>query len=193
LLHVPLRISNLVTLRIGKELTLIKGTGGWQGRILINPEAVKNGIGQEATLTRESVALIRAYLNDFRTHLPNSQTDWLFPGKASPNCPRDKPTFGVAISETIERFVGLRVNPHAFRAFAATMILESNPAALDDVRATLGHSGFNTALKHYRRHETKSAAARLAQHLRLERRLLPAPKATPKKRVIPTFALAGKI
>lgn len=144
-------------------------------------------------LGRDCALGIRAYVDDFRKHLPNSQTDWLFPGKASPNCPRDKPTFGVAISETIERFVGLRVNPHAFRAFAATMILESNPAALDDVRATLGHSGFNTALKHYRRHETKSAAARLAQHLRLERRLLPAPKATPKKRVIPTFALAGKI
>jgi len=29
LLHIPLRISNLVTIRIGKELTLIKGTGGW--------------------------------------------------------------------------------------------------------------------------------------------------------------------
>ena len=191
-LHLPLRIANLVRLRIGKELTLAKGARDWQGRILIHPEATKNSIGHDVHLPRETTALIREYLNDFRKHLPNAETDWLFPGRASPDQPRDKPTFGVAISETIERFVGLRINPHAFRAFAATMILENNPAALDDVRALLGHTGFKTALKHYRRQETQSAAARHAQYLRLERRSLPGSKAAPKKRGIPSFALRAK-
>ncbi|MFC7694901.1 hypothetical protein ACFQY5_40935 [Paeniroseomonas aquatica] len=57
----------------------------------------------------------------------------------------------------------MRVNVHAFRAFAAALILEDNPHAIEDIRALLGHASFEVALRHYRRTNRKGAGERLSE------------------------------
>jgi hypothetical protein len=53
----------------------------------------------------------------------------------------------------------------AFRCFAAALILEDDPHAIDDIRAILGHDTFETALTYYRRREQRAAAERLSATL----------------------------
>jgi integrase len=171
LLHAPIRRENLVRLRLGDQLRLARvQRGAWRGTLLIPPDEVKNGRLIEVPLEAASVALIREYLETFRPALKHAATAWLFPGQASPDAPRDAAAFGTAISETVHEHVGVRVHPHAFRAFAGSLILEANPHAIDDVRAVLGHATFVTALAYYRRSSQREAAGRLSDTLARQRR-----------------------
>ena len=189
-LHLPLRIRNLVELRLGEEITLAKAPSGkWRGQIRVDASVTKNGIGVATELNGESLQLVRTYLDEYRSNLPNADTNWLFPGKSSPLKPRDKATFGAAIAETVHQYVGFRVNPHAFRCIVATLILEADPNAIDDVRAILGHSTFDTALKYYRGNETKSAAARHSQNLTQMRRKPLKVEQRSKKSTVPFLGL----
>lgn len=189
-LHLPLRIRNLVELRLGEEITLAKSPSGkWRGQIRVDASVTKNGIGVATELNGESLQLVRTYLDEYRSNLPNAHTNWLFPGKTSPLKPRDKATFGAAIAETVHQYVGFRVNPHAFRCIVATLILEADPNAIDDVRAILGHSTFDTALKYYRGNETKGAAARHSQNLTQMRRKPLKVEQRSKKSTVPFLGL----
>ena len=189
-LHLPLRIKNLVELRLGEEITLTKAPSGkWRGQIRVDASVTKNHIGVAIELDGESLLLIRTYIEEYRGLLPNAQSNWLFPGKTSASKPRDKATFGAAIAEAVHQYVGFRVNPHAFRCIVATLILEADPNAIDDVRAILGHSTFDTALKYYRSNETKSAAARHSQNLTQMRRKPLKKEQRSKKSTVPFLGL----
>jgi integrase len=171
LLHAPMRIKNLQHLQIGQGLRLAStGRGRWSGTILVAGVTTKNGIGLEVPLEAETITLLREYLEEHRGALPHADTAWLFPGEASPDRPRNKGAFGLAITEGIHAIVGLRINPHAFRAIAGSFILEANPHAIDDVRAMLGQSTFHTALIYYRRRNQHAAAGRLSETLARQRR-----------------------
>lgn len=163
LLHAPMRLINLQTLRLGTELQLSQVTRGqWRGTIFLAAASVKNKRRLEVPLQPESIALIRAYLNEHRPSLPGVGSTWLFPGHGGPDRPRHKGAFGQAITEAVEQWVGVRLNPHAFRALAGAMILEANPHAIDDVRAILGHACFETAMIYYRRCCQRDASDRLS-------------------------------
>jgi len=183
-LHAPLRLHDLTHLRLGEELCLTLGTGRHDRAVLrVAPEKVKNGRVLEFLLEGDSLRLLRDYLDNYRPLLTHAAGLWLFPGHVSPEAPRNKNSFGRAITDAIHQHVGLRMNPHAFRCFVGAMILEANPHAVDDVRAILGHAGFDTAMKHYRRFETRGAAQRLSQTIARQRRAGPvAPPAAPARR-----------
>ncbi len=177
LLIAPIRLANLQALRIGQEVRLADSARGrWRGSICIDADKVKNRRALEFPIGPDSAALIHRYLSAFRVSLPNADSNWLFPGAGLDRGPRDKASFGVAIAEITEQHVGMRVNPHAFRALATALILEANPHAIDDVRAVLGHSTFDTAMTYYRGNNQIAAASRLSEALTHERR-----KAAPLK------------
>jgi len=182
-LHLPIRMEDLNHLRLGHEVRLIQSGGSrWQGSLHIEQTA-KTGVGIQANLQSETLQMLREYLNVFRPLLPNAHGIWLFPGEKSADEPRNKSAFGTAITENVTQFVGIRVNPHAFRCIAGALILEADPSAIDDVRAILGHASFNTALRYYRRFSTRAAANRLGIVIAKHRRAttLPAASALPNK------------
>jgi len=148
---------------------------------------VKNGRRIEWPLERSTSDLIATYLRDFRPLVAHPSSDWLLPSRDHADRPRDKSTLGTAITDVIHEHVGVRMNPHLFRAFAGALILEENPHAIDELRDVLGHWGFETALKHYRLVSAKGAAQRLAGLISRKRNLAP-PKAAKASRrlVIPT-------
>jgi hypothetical protein len=49
----------------------------------------------------------------------------------------------------VDEHVGIVINMHLFRAFAACIHLEFHPYALNDVRMLLGHATFDTTLQYY--------------------------------------------
>ena len=171
LLHAPMRLVNLQQLRIGQELQLAQvNRTAWRGTIFVAGVRVKNQRRLEVPLGPESIALLREYLDLHRPALPCPEGVWLFPGQRDPQQPRHKGAFGQAITEAIAQYLGVRVNPHAFRALAGALILEANPHAIDDVRAILGHACFETAMIYYRRHSQREAAKRLSATLTSQRR-----------------------
>ena len=170
LLHAPMRLTNLQNLRIGEELQIAQvRRAHWKATIFVAGTRVKGKRSIEIELVRESIDLIREYIDGLRSNLPNAGSNWLFPGRGNSENPRHKGAFGQAITETIESYIGLRVNPHAFRAFAGAMILERDPHAIDDVRALLGHATFETALIYYRRNSQREASKRLSATLSRKR------------------------
>ena len=62
------------------------------------------------------------------------------------------------------------MNVHVFRSFAALLIVERDPHALEDIRAILGHKSFDTAWRYYMRQNRLAAAARLGATIRDVRR-----------------------
>ncbi len=170
LLHAPMRIENLHRMRLGDELRFdAPGRSARRGTILVHDPDSKNGIGLEVPIGPETVARLRDYLEGHRPTMRHADTAWLFPGLASPDQPRNKSAFGTAITEALHEGVGLRINPHAFRAIAGAFILEADPNAIDDLRALLGHAGFETALRYYRRVNQRGAAERLSSELARQR------------------------
>jgi integrase len=171
LLNAPVRMANLHNMRLGQELRLTQvSRTRWRGLVLVDETQTKNRRGVEFPLSAETIALLRRYLAEFRPLVPNVETDWLFSGAAAPNRPRHQGSLGDAIATSIHQYVGLRMNPHAFRAFAGARILARDPHAIDDVRAVLGHSGFQTALIYYRAFNGRAAGDRLSTGLTEERK-----------------------
>ncbi len=170
-LHAAIRRRSLTTLRIGEHVRFVETRKGrWTGSIHIPGEEIKNGIGVEVPLTPESTELMRAYIQEFRPLGPNADSDWLFPNRDHADRSRTPAGFAKAIASAIEQRVGLRVNLHAFRAYAGSLVLSANPHAIDDVRAILGHSGFETAMIFYRRSNQQGAARRLSDEIAKRRR-----------------------
>lgn len=171
LLNAPVRMKNLHEMRLGHELRLTQTSRTrWVGLILVDETQAKNRRGVEFPLAPDTIALLRRYCEGFRSLLPNRDTNWLFPGNAGPDKPRSPSSLGDAIANTIHQYVGIRMHPHAFRAFAGAMILERDPHAIDDVRAVLGHSGFQTAMTFYLAISSRAAAERLSAELGRQRR-----------------------
>lgn len=162
-LHAPVRRTDLAAMRLGDHLRLpAKASPEASGSIHF-ARTSKTGQALQIPIGPETRRLVQEYLDDFRRLLPHSDSKWLFPGKQGPDRHRDTAAFGTAITETIADFLGFRVNPHAFRVIAGALILKSDPHAIDDVRAMLGHSTFNTAMKFYRRMNTWEAGRRLGE------------------------------
>lgn len=162
-MYTALRIGELSALRLGDEVELLAGDAR-RPRAMVRTNAARNKTGatRDIPLEGQVVKRLRRYLDVHRPALPHAETKWLFPGRESADQPRHKLSLSQAITDAIHQHVGIRMNPHAFRCFAAALVLEANPHALDDVRAILGHASFETALAFYRHAEAAGAARRLA-------------------------------
>ena len=168
-LNLPLRVHNLAHLRLGDQLQL-EEDGRRRPVVHLRVVANKNGRLVETIISGPEGRLLREYLEKFRPLGPHPETPWVFPNRDTADRPRAKTAFSETISAELERGTGLQATVQAFRCFSAAMILEENPHALDDVRAMLGHSGFEMAMRYYRRTNRLGAGKRLRESLAKNRR-----------------------
>lgn len=162
-LHLPLRIHDLAGLRISQQLFVNQASKRGAPEVHLRVVASKNGRLVETWMRGEAAQLVVEYLQDFRPFGPHPGTDWVFPNRDRKNSARAKGGFSEAIADSIYEHAGVRVNVHAFRAFAAMLILEDHPHALEDIRALLGHGHFDIAFRYYRRANRQGAAQRLSE------------------------------
>jgi len=168
-LHLPIRVLDLASLDMDRHLArLDKGRAEERWHLGLN--ARKNGMRIETELSHESAAVLREYVEVFRPLGPHADTRWLFPHRDRADIPRPEGHFSEAISEQIRRHTGIEMHVHAFRAFAALLIIEQDPHALEDIRAILGHKSFDTAWRFYMRHNRIAAGARLGKTISDARR-----------------------
>lgn len=164
-LHLPLRIHDLARLRLDQDLSVTQTSGRRPPEVHLRVVANKNGRLVETWLRGEAAGLVVEYLQNFRSVGPHPATAWVFPNRDREDRARAKNGFSEAVADTIHEHTGVRVNVHAFRAFAAALILEDNPHAIEDIRALLGHAYFDVALRHYRRTNRQGAAQRLSESI----------------------------
>jgi integrase len=147
-LAMPLRLGNLVGLRLGHHLQGVFGQGEMV-HVIIPPGEVKNATTLTFRLGPDAVAMLRRYLTVFRPLGPNAESDFLFPNRDHDDIARQDGGFGKAIGEAVRRHIGARLNAHLFRCLAGMLILRENPDAVSDLRLLLGHKTLETTQRFY--------------------------------------------
>lgn len=170
LLAAPIRIANLVGLRLDRHLLRSSGGPGEGPRLrLVLPAAeVKNNRDLEHPLPPWVVALLDRYLAQARLVLGPRPGPWLFPG-AQDGAGKTDQALRQQIKDATERELGLRLTPHQFRHACGLVYLMANPGGHEVVRHLLGHRSIATTIRHYAGMETL-AALRHYDAVVLERR-----------------------
>ena len=146
LTRAPVRVGNLMSIRLGVNLIRPGGAGAPFHLTFPNFD-VKNRVDLEFPLSPATSELIQRYIDLFRPHLDgHARTDWLFPGERGR---RSSSHASVVIAKRVEREVGLRVTAHQFRHAAAVMILKQRPGEFEFVRRILGHLNVQTTISYY--------------------------------------------
>jgi len=157
LLICPLRVDNLRTLRIDRNLRRMDPSARRISHIFIPGEDVKNGEAIEWPVTPETAKLIQIYLDRYRPALADPSNLYLFPGEEG-DLPLSASATGPAITVTICDNVGVHVNPHLLRHFAAWLYLTNHPGEYEIVRRILGHRSVQTTIDAYCGLESDAAA-----------------------------------
>jgi integrase len=137
LLHVPMRIKNLAVLDLDKHVYRPPAgtTGSW--RISIVGEEVKNGQALDAGLMPTTSAMLQRYLEVFRPVQLKGPSNAIFISRSGLG--KGTSALGQQFSRFIRRELGLIVNPHLMRHFAAFAYLKAEPGHYEAVRQMLGH------------------------------------------------------
>lgn len=164
LLVAPVRIGNLASVQLGRNLVQVGRNGP---RHLVFPSAdVKNEEDLEFPLPAETTVLLDLYCRDFRPRLLRHPGDWLFPGANGKH--KSANTLALQIQARIRAVTGLNVTPHQFRHIGAKLFLDANPGGYEVVKRVLGHRSHNTTTAFYCGAESAAAVRHFdAQILRL--------------------------
>lgn len=189
-LHLPMRLRNLMELRIDQHL--VRASGG-RGRVTsIDIPAASTKTGQRSLrlpVADATAQMIDEWITAFRPAMGGPPSSWLFPGGAgnaarpaghaadrvprhiTPQALRD------AIKQATRSHVGVQISPHQFRHLAARMFLEAFPGHYAEVAQLLGHASVATTMRAYAGIEKESAIRRHDEilHDRMQK-LLPAPR-----------------
>jgi integrase len=160
LLICPMRAENLAELRLDANLLRLGPKARRITHLVVPGSEVKNRQRIEWAVDAELAALLQTYIEEYRSLLPHHDNAWLFPHRDDADRHRDQVAMAQGISHAIRKHVGIEMHVHLFRAYAAKVLLEDNPGALDDLRLLLGHKGLETTLTYYVHFRGKAAAER---------------------------------
>jgi integrase len=151
----PVRLANLVSIELGKNL--IKPGGPDSPFWLIFPHYdVKNRVDLNFEFDEALTTLIDEYIHEFRpTLVRGSNAAWLFPGVAGK--PKTASMFSTQITERIQKATGVRMTVHQFRHACAAIYLKHHPGDYETVKRLLGHRNIQTTINFYCGLETTQA------------------------------------
>lgn len=167
LLICPLRLKNLRLLELDRHLRRQGPCGRRISHIVIQPYETKNSSPVEWPVPPETARLLETYLRRYRSLLAASSNPYLFPGRG--DAPRSDAGIAKGIIDTVARRVGVRVNVHLFRHFAAWLYLKDHPGEYEIVRRALGHRSIATTVAFYCGLEAEAAARRFDDVVLAER------------------------
>jgi integrase len=151
----PVRLANLVSIELGKNL--IKPGGPESPFWLVFPHYdVKNRVNLEFAFDERLTRLIDEYIHEFRpTLVRGSNAAWLFPGVAGE--PKTANMFSTQIKERIQKATGVQMTVHQFRHACAAIYLKHHPGDYETVKRLLGHRNIQTTINFYCGLETTQA------------------------------------
>src|SRR5262245_15655064 len=132
LLFAPMRVGNLVSLRMGATFRQIALGREKRWLISIPANEVKNRAELTYELPKDNYDLIEDALI-----LYDQPEGWLFSGRAA--VPKATSLLSAQIKRTVESCLGLAFHTHMFRAIAGYLHLKDNPNGFEAVRVILGN------------------------------------------------------
>ncbi|WP_429910798.1 tyrosine-type recombinase/integrase [Glycocaulis sp.] len=166
LLHMPIRIRNVVDLDLERYVQRVDEVDGLRWRIGIPEDEVKNGIALSGHLPVGATRVLELWRTRFRPRL-NPQCTRLFigdKGRSIGEGPLSK-----AFSDQMMRELGVVVNPHLMRHFATTNLLKARPGSFEQARQMLGHTNIATTINFYCGEDMEAALAQWDAIVDLER------------------------
>ncbi|WP_126281787.1 tyrosine-type recombinase/integrase [Roseomonas sp. FDAARGOS_362] len=157
----PMRLSNLLGLRLDRHLRYLGPKGRRLTHLVIAGHEVKNGEPIEWPVPEESARLIERYIRSYRPDLTDEGNPYLFPGAGAG--PISASSLSHHLKAHLWEVIGVEVNPHLMRSFAAWLHLRHYPEAIDEVRRILGHRSIETTMRHYILFEKEAAALRFGR------------------------------
>ena len=153
----PLRITNMHELRLDLHLGLTGSSRQLITYIVIPEEETKNDNPIEWPVPPESAVLLRTYMTRYRPLQTGPTNRYLFPG-SKVDGPISVNALREAVEGAIAELVGVELNPHLLRHFAAWLHLRAYPGDYETVRRVLGHKDINTTIQYYVGLEVEFAA-----------------------------------
>ncbi len=147
LLVAPIRLGNLLRLEMDKPLVYALPNRRGELRLVLEGFEVKNGQDQQFIIKGRTREILELFIKRYLVELSNSATTKIFPGDVGGF--KHEVTLRWQIMKAIRDHVGVEMNPHLFRHFAAANILRKNPEAFAMVSFLLGHKSMQTAKDFY--------------------------------------------
>ena len=150
MLVAPLRLTNLVELRIGVNLVWQKSARRDRLFLVIRSDQVKNSVDLQFELPARVAELYRRYLDDYRPLLiaEGDISDWLWPGQKT-GTHKTSVALSEQLIDRVKSDLGLAVNMHLYRHLAAWFYLQARPGDYETMRRLLGHKSIQTTINYY--------------------------------------------
>lgn len=155
----PVRIENLRTLDLERHFHRPPGDKPGFWRVHIPAHEVKNDEDIDCEFSVATSALLHRYVTVFRPKLSDQASTILFVSSATGKA-KIGTTVSTQFSEFMRRELGLALNPHLMRHFAATNWLEAHESDWETARQLLRHSSVDTTRKFYVGVQNRRAFAR---------------------------------
>jgi integrase len=167
LLHVPLRISDLVKLRFGENISWPAGAKG-PASLALTLE--KTGMPFQAELGSVLAAMLRNYRETLVPQLAGRRHEDLFISVDGRR--KLAATLSFEFKRATIEHLGFPITPHQMRHIAAKLILDRDPGAFESIRQLLGHLRVKTTVSFYAGLDTSRAVRhhdQLIQEMRAQR------------------------
>jgi integrase len=152
LLHVPMRMQNLASLKFDEHVHWPQGRRK-PALITFRADETKNDVVLEFELPTVLAERLHVYRNELAPAVIGKRPDAVFVSfKGKP-----KKNIKGAIEKTVLRHLGVKITPHQFRHLAAKIALDANPGAYELVRQLLGHKNLRTTTNNYAGIDTRRA------------------------------------
>lgn len=149
------RAKNLAALDIDRHLYPVKSGRKVLYRLHIPAKEVKNRSPIDAELGEIFSRLLTRYIDKHRPHILETPSSALFPRRnGQPRAPKH---LGNDVTELVRKEIGVDINPHLYRHFAAKTLLEARPGNYEIVRRVLGHAKMDTTTGFYASFDTRAA------------------------------------
>ncbi|WP_292599405.1 site-specific integrase [Mesorhizobium sp.] len=151
-LHMALRLSNLTALKFDEHIHL---RSGGISTLVIPKEETKTGCGIEFNISERLAARLLEYRDRIAPTVIGRKPTFIFSN------PDGSVKGFTAVRGLLQRYVksyvGIHLNPHAFRHLAAKLILDERPDAHVVVQHLLGHKKLETTARYYSGRDTLRA------------------------------------
>lgn len=147
LLVCPMRRETLRQIRIDTHLQRFGEKAQLVTHLWIGGELSKTNTPLEWPLPPESAVMLEEWIRRYRPIICQPGNPYLFGGEG--DLPMSKGGMYSTIIASFKQRLGITVNPHLLRHFAAWMYLSLNPGCYDLVSMVLGHSSVETTKTFY--------------------------------------------
>jgi integrase len=158
---VPLRISDLVKLRFGENISWPSGAKG-PASLALTLE--KTGMALQAELGSELAAMLRHYREKLVPRLTGRRHENIFISVDGRR--KLAATLSFEFKRAMVEHLGFAITPHQMRHIAAKLILDRDPGAFERVKQLLGHVHVKTCVSFYAGHDTSRAVRHHDQLIR---------------------------